>query len=422
MALRPEDRYASARALADDIEHWLADEPVSAWREPFSRRARRWARRHRTAGDGARRLVLVCRPGGAGGVSRRCLAGERTASWHAKNNRTAQADTRATADEETRRRSPRPSQAAVLEFFQDDVLAAAGPKDRRVAWAVDVTVRTAVDAAEPKIDETFAGPADVGGGGPRHAGRRPTLYLGEPDAGDPPARARRGVAAAGARPRPPRHARQPRTTSPWPTGRRPARRRHRAATRRRSSAARRSSAPTTPTRSKPRTTSPRPTATPAGIAEAIDPARGDAEAPGGEARPRPPRHARQPNNLAVGLPGRRPASPRPSAARGDAQAAARRSSAPTTPTRSTARTTSPRPTTTPAGYAEAIALHEETLKLREGEARPRPPRHAHQSQQPRRGLPGRRPASPRPSRCTRRRSSAQRGEARPRPPRHAAQP
>ena len=35
MALRPEDRYASARALAEDVEHWLADEPVSAWREPL---------------------------------------------------------------------------------------------------------------------------------------------------------------------------------------------------------------------------------------------------------------------------------------------------------------------------------------------------------------------------------------------------
>lgn len=48
MALKPEDRYASPRALADDIEHWLADEPVSAWKEPASARAMRWARRHRT--------------------------------------------------------------------------------------------------------------------------------------------------------------------------------------------------------------------------------------------------------------------------------------------------------------------------------------------------------------------------------------
>ena len=35
------------RALADDVEHWLADEPVSAWHEPVRRRMRRWGRRHR---------------------------------------------------------------------------------------------------------------------------------------------------------------------------------------------------------------------------------------------------------------------------------------------------------------------------------------------------------------------------------------
>ena len=49
MAHRPADRYASPKGLADDIERWMADEPVSAWREPFSRRARRWAKRNRTA-------------------------------------------------------------------------------------------------------------------------------------------------------------------------------------------------------------------------------------------------------------------------------------------------------------------------------------------------------------------------------------
>ncbi len=49
MAPRPEGRYASALRLADDVVKWLADEPVSAWCEPASARARRWMRRHRTA-------------------------------------------------------------------------------------------------------------------------------------------------------------------------------------------------------------------------------------------------------------------------------------------------------------------------------------------------------------------------------------
>jgi serine/threonine-protein kinase len=48
MALKPEDRYPTALALAGDLERWLADEPVSAYREPWGARARRWGRRHRT--------------------------------------------------------------------------------------------------------------------------------------------------------------------------------------------------------------------------------------------------------------------------------------------------------------------------------------------------------------------------------------
>ena len=48
MALKPEDRYATPRALADDIEHWLADEPVTAYPEQRLERLGRWLRQHRT--------------------------------------------------------------------------------------------------------------------------------------------------------------------------------------------------------------------------------------------------------------------------------------------------------------------------------------------------------------------------------------
>jgi tetratricopeptide (TPR) repeat protein len=59
MALQPDDRYPSCRALAEDVERWAADEPVSAWREPLPRRARRWTRRHRTAVTGATAALVV---------------------------------------------------------------------------------------------------------------------------------------------------------------------------------------------------------------------------------------------------------------------------------------------------------------------------------------------------------------------------
>jgi eukaryotic-like serine/threonine-protein kinase len=59
MALQPADRYPSPRDLAEDLERWLADEPVSAYREPWTRRLGRWGRRHRAAVAGAAVLLLA---------------------------------------------------------------------------------------------------------------------------------------------------------------------------------------------------------------------------------------------------------------------------------------------------------------------------------------------------------------------------
>ncbi|MDA1165438.1 MAG: serine/threonine-protein kinase, partial [Planctomycetota bacterium] len=62
MSLQPEDRYQSALALAEDIEHWLGDEPVAAYEESLTERTGRWVRAHRgttVAGGGALTLVAV---------------------------------------------------------------------------------------------------------------------------------------------------------------------------------------------------------------------------------------------------------------------------------------------------------------------------------------------------------------------------
>jgi serine/threonine protein kinase/tetratricopeptide (TPR) repeat protein len=59
MALKPEDRYATARDLGRDVERWLAGEPVTAWREPLSVQARRWMRRHRTLVATAATVLVV---------------------------------------------------------------------------------------------------------------------------------------------------------------------------------------------------------------------------------------------------------------------------------------------------------------------------------------------------------------------------
>lgn len=59
MASQPQMRYGSAIALAEDIERFLADEPVAAWHEPLSVRSRRWLRKHRGLASSAAASVLV---------------------------------------------------------------------------------------------------------------------------------------------------------------------------------------------------------------------------------------------------------------------------------------------------------------------------------------------------------------------------
>jgi eukaryotic-like serine/threonine-protein kinase len=61
MARSMSTRYGTAAELAADIEAFLADEPVSAWKEPATVRAARWVRRHRTlvSTGGATAAVLL---------------------------------------------------------------------------------------------------------------------------------------------------------------------------------------------------------------------------------------------------------------------------------------------------------------------------------------------------------------------------
>ncbi|MDP6718544.1 MAG: serine/threonine-protein kinase, partial [Pirellulaceae bacterium] len=57
LATKPAERYQSVAQLATDVERWLADEPVSAFTDPWFVGLQRFARRHRTAVTNA--IVLV---------------------------------------------------------------------------------------------------------------------------------------------------------------------------------------------------------------------------------------------------------------------------------------------------------------------------------------------------------------------------
>ncbi len=77
MARDPVDRYETPLELAHDVEHYLADLPVKAYREPLSRQLARWARRHRTVAQLATgALILLLLTAGAAAVLLERMAGE----------------------------------------------------------------------------------------------------------------------------------------------------------------------------------------------------------------------------------------------------------------------------------------------------------------------------------------------------------
>jgi tetratricopeptide (TPR) repeat protein/serine/threonine protein kinase len=68
MALRPADRYAAPKHLADDLEQWLADEPVGAWPEPWTVKTGRWMRRHKPLVSAAAAAMIVLLLAGTAGL------------------------------------------------------------------------------------------------------------------------------------------------------------------------------------------------------------------------------------------------------------------------------------------------------------------------------------------------------------------
>jgi serine/threonine-protein kinase len=59
LSKRREQRYTSATEMAQDVQRYLADQPVHACPDPWTRRALRWARRHRTVVATSAGLLLT---------------------------------------------------------------------------------------------------------------------------------------------------------------------------------------------------------------------------------------------------------------------------------------------------------------------------------------------------------------------------
>jgi serine/threonine-protein kinase len=124
MALPPARRYASALALAQDVEHWLAGEPVAAYPEPWPARLARWGRRHRPLVAAALALLLTAVAALAVGVV--VVNGERQAAEAARQRTRAALDemsSQVIEDWLAQKKQLEPAQRAFLEkalaYYED---------------------------------------------------------------------------------------------------------------------------------------------------------------------------------------------------------------------------------------------------------------------------------------------------------------
>jgi tetratricopeptide (TPR) repeat protein len=148
LATRPDDRYPSARALADDLERWLADEPVCAVREPFAEQVRRWAKRNRTAFASASAALLAGLVGISALAAQQFRANVRLGAALAET-RKAQAATRtALAQSEESRNQAEAVSAFLVEAFRSPDPSQSG----REVKVVDI-----LDPASARLEREFAG-------------------------------------------------------------------------------------------------------------------------------------------------------------------------------------------------------------------------------------------------------------------------
>jgi serine/threonine protein kinase/tetratricopeptide (TPR) repeat protein len=133
-------RYETANAFARDIGRYLEGDPVEACPPSAGYRLRRYACKHRAA------LAAVA------AFATLLVLGAVLSTWQAIV--ATRAEVRAKAESVKAGRAAAEAQA-VLSFFQDRVLAAARPEGQEGGLGKDVTIRVALDAAEPKIATAF---------------------------------------------------------------------------------------------------------------------------------------------------------------------------------------------------------------------------------------------------------------------------
>ena len=135
-------RYETANGLGRDIQRYLDGDPVEAGPPSAAYKLGKLARKHRVALATIGAFAALLLVASATSLYLALAAGraEKTALAEAAKSKRSEAESR-----------------AVLDFFRTKVLVAARPLGYEGGLGNDVTLRAAVDAAEPGIAKSFAG-------------------------------------------------------------------------------------------------------------------------------------------------------------------------------------------------------------------------------------------------------------------------
>ncbi len=142
MEKSPDERYATAQDLANDLCRFLADEPIQAKPPTFLQRTGKWTRRHQAFVATAAVVMALL------------LVGASVSTVLVMH---AQSRTQAALEDAQQQRQQAESAAAeskaLVEFFVGDLLGASDPE---VAQGNDVTVQDVVAEAERRLESDFA--------------------------------------------------------------------------------------------------------------------------------------------------------------------------------------------------------------------------------------------------------------------------
>jgi eukaryotic-like serine/threonine-protein kinase len=154
-------RYETANGLGRDIQRYLSDEPVEACPPSATYRLRKFAHKNRAALSTAAAIVLLLVSGLTVSVwqavrASRAAEGERLARIEAQEQKESALLSAAGEAEERKKAEAKEAEAnAVVKFFEDKIFAAARPEGQDGGLGREVTLRKAIEASLPFVEESF---------------------------------------------------------------------------------------------------------------------------------------------------------------------------------------------------------------------------------------------------------------------------